>query len=252
MKLIYQFTLNKEQEVEKEEKSKNEAGEEVTVKKKVKEQVPHKFAIRTLNRGLKDEASIFYAVNLAENMRVGMMTHAQLRRRLIDDGGILSEQDKVDYVLWNTQLFEKQSEYQKSTLNNNPTDEDKKKTEDILKEIIELREKIREFEFSQSTLFEDTAEIHTKNKLMMWFMLMLSYKYDRDKLVPVFGEGSFEDRLKEYDKLEENEDEFNGLLIRKLLFVISAWQSGIIDANKLDKILQNIDKEDEKKESKTE
>jgi hypothetical protein len=62
---------------------------------------------------------------------------------------------------------------------------------------------------------------------------MLSYYSDKDDpkdedFVPVFGEGSFDDRLESYDDFYDEEDEFWLPVTKKLAFLTSFWHNGSI------------------------
>ena len=61
----------------------------------------------------------------------------------------------------------------------------------------------------------------------MFWVLNLSYKdNDNGTFSPVFGDGAFEDKLKEYDRLEETSDLFFEKLCQKLVLLISFWYMG--------------------------
>jgi hypothetical protein len=67
----------------------------------------------------------------------------------------------------------------------------------------------------------------------MWWTFMLGYYSDKDDpkdedFVPVFGEGSFDDRLESYDNFYDEEDEFWLPVTKKLAFLTSFWHNGSI------------------------
>ena len=117
MKIMFEFTIDKEEEeVEEIETSQNEKGEEVKITKKVKKNVPVNLAIRKPTRGLFDEAELFYGVKLSEGIKAGLLTRALLAKRFSNDGGIFSETDKEEYTKLYVSLFDLQHRFQKVSL----------------------------------------------------------------------------------------------------------------------------------------
>lgn len=49
-----------------------------------------------------------------------------------------------------------------------------------MEEIEKTREKIQNFEMTQSSLFEQTAENRARNKTIIWWLLNISYIQDED------------------------------------------------------------------------
>jgi hypothetical protein len=60
----------------------------------------------------------------------------------------------------------------------------------------------------------------------MWWILFLSYKKEGDNYTPLFGEGTYEQRIKKYDEIEEGEDEFLKNILTKFAYFVSFWYSG--------------------------
>lgn len=229
MKKLYEFTLNKEIELKETISEKNESGEEISVTKTVKKQIPQKIVIKKPTRLLFDEAELFYGVRLSEGIKAGLLTRALLSKRFTNDGGVFSEIDKEEYTKLYMKIFELQNDFQKISLKE---DKDRSEEENIeykalIKQITEIREKIQDYEFAQASLFDQTAENRARNKTIMWWVLNLSHQEDESgNLVPIFGEGSFEDRIMVYDKLEEMTDSFFEKLIKKLVLFVSFWYMG--------------------------
>ena len=63
-KWLYTFTINKETEVEKREKSTKD-GKDIETVEKVKETAPVEFLLQKPTRKLFDEAELFYGVNVS-------------------------------------------------------------------------------------------------------------------------------------------------------------------------------------------
>lgn len=225
-KWLYEFSLNKEKEVEETEVSKNEKGEEIKVTKKVKRLTPVKFKILKPNRKLHEQAELVYAVKLSEGVKAGLLTKPLLAKRYQNDGGSMSEPEKVEYTKLYLELFKLENEYQKDLLKNEKNAEDVKKLEDTLFGIANVRRQIQQIEYNQSTLFDQTAENKARNHVIMWWILFLSYSEEDGNLSPLFGEGTFEQRVFKYDELEETEDAFLLQAIRKITYLLSFWYMG--------------------------
>ena len=91
MKLLYEFDVFKEEVAPETEVRKDEAtGEEISIVRQVKKQVPHRFALRRPTRAMRDEADLFYSVQLSNFIKKGLLTHAQMATKFSNEGGILS------------------------------------------------------------------------------------------------------------------------------------------------------------------
>jgi hypothetical protein len=228
-KKIYEFVVRKEEEVDKVE-TKNENGKEVTITSKVKENVSRKFFIKKPTRGLFEEAELFYAVRLSEGIKAGLLTRSLLAKRYSNDGGALSDTEKEKYTESYVKLFEKQNEFQKLSSvkeKNERTKEEQEDFEKLTAEIVKLRTDIQDFEISQASLFDQTAENRARNKTILWWILNLSYMVDNDgKEICIFNDGSFDEKLALYDNFEESNDDWMKSVIKKFAFYISFWYMG--------------------------
>ena len=227
-KKIYEFTISKQEEVDKIE-TKLEDGKEITITSKVKEPVPRKFFIKKPTRALFEEAELFYAVKLSEGIKAGLLTRSLLSKRYSNDGGALSEQDKGKYAELYIKLFDKQNEFQKlSTIDKSERNkEDQDYFDKLSAEIINLRNEIQDFEIAQASLFDQTAENRARNKTILWWILHLSYMLDKEgKEACLFGDGSFDEKLNIYDGFEESQDEWLKSVVKKFAFYVSFWYMG--------------------------
>ena len=116
-KWLYEFEVFDKKEIEEVEVSKNENGEEVKTTKKTIKPVSVKFKIKKPTRSLFEEAELFYGVKLAEGIKAGMLTRPLLAKRYSNDGGPLSDPDKQRYAGLYLQLFQKESEFQRLSIN---------------------------------------------------------------------------------------------------------------------------------------
>lgn len=229
MKTMYTFVINEEKEIDKIEESKNENGEQIKITKKVKTNVPVKFAIKKPNRGLFDEAELFFGVRLSEGIKAGLLTRALLAKRFSNDGGVFSELDKEEYTKLYVRLFELQTEFQRVSLKEEKDRNENEKIEykKLLKEIAETREKLQDYEFAQASLFEQTAENRARNKTIMWWVLNLSMIEKGEKYENLFEGSSYEEKLSSYDLVEEKpEDSLERKALSKFVYLISFWYTG--------------------------
>jgi len=227
-KKIYEFTVSKQEEVDKTE-TKIEDGKEISITSKVTEGVPRKFFIKKPTRTLFEEAELFYAVRLSEGIKAGLLTRSLLSKRYSNDGGALSDQDKGKYAELYVKLFEKQNEFQKLSIvdKNDRSKEAQEYFDKLSSEIINLRTEIQDFEIAQASLFDQTAENRARNKTILWWILHLSFMIDKDgKESSVFGDGAFEERLALYDGIEDDQDEWLKTVIKKFAFYVSFWYMG--------------------------
>ena len=227
-KKIYEYVVKKEEEVDKVE-TKIENGKEITITSKVKELVPRNFFIKKPTRAMFEEAELFYAVRLSEGIKAGLLTRSLLSKRYSNDGGALSEKDKEKYAEFYLKLFEKQNEYQKLSIKekNERSKNEQEHFDDLTAEIINLRTEIQDFEISQASLFDQTAENRARNKTILWWILNLSYMIDKEnKEGCLFGDGTHEERLSVYDSFEDGADEWLKTIVKKFAFYISFWYMG--------------------------
>ena len=246
MRILNEFKLLKEENVEETETSVNDKGEEVKTTKNVKKPVEKTFVVKKPNRSLYDEAELFYGVKLSEGIKAGLLTRALLAKRFNNDGGILSDGERDKFAGLYMGLFEKQAKLQKLELRDSKelTSEEAREKELLIEELGSAREEIQEFEMAQAALFDQTAENRARNKTILWWVLQLSYEKVGDDYVEVFKGIGFEERLAEYDKFEELEDDFLDEMLKKFSYVVSFWFVTKADTKEqLDVLLNTADEE---------
>ena len=229
MKTMFEFDIYQEKEIEKVDVSTNEKGEEVKVTSKVKTTVPVKLAIKKPTRSLFDEAELFYGVRLSEGIKAGLLTRALLAKRFNNDGGVLSDEEQKEYNDLYLEFFNLQTEFQRLSIKEEAlrTDEEKKQIQNVIEKMNLARERLQRYEMAQANLFEQTAENRARNKTIMWWVLQLSLiQGDDKKFKELFQDGSYEDKLKRYDEIEEAESGIEKIAIQKLLYLISFWYIG--------------------------
>ena len=233
-KWLYAFTINRTEEIKTEEKSKNDQGEEITTVKIETKETPITLKIKKPNRRLYDDADLFYGVKLSEGIKAGLLTKTLLAKRYENDGGPMSNPEKEKYAKLYIDLYEKENEIQKIQLNlEKLSDEEKKKqlTECII-EMSTVKQDLHQFELSQQSLFDQTAEVRARNQAIMWWVLNLSYLGEDEKEEPFFLGDTFDEKLNTYDEIEERDNSFWGEAIRKFIYFVSFWESGQITTEK--------------------
>lgn len=229
MKKLFEFTISKSVVELQKETSTNEQGETVTTEKSVKKDVNQKVFLKKPGRAMYDEAELFYGVRLSEGIKAGLLTRQLLAKRFSNDGGILSDSDKDKYAELYIKLFDVQNKIERLSIKTieEKSAQEKEDTESLLKEAASLKEGLVDFELGQASLFEQTAENRARNKTILWWVLFLSFfEDDAGKQTPVFGEGSFDLKVAEYDRIEELDDAFSEALLKKVLYYISFWYVG--------------------------
>ncbi|NBW09159.1 MAG: hypothetical protein EBR82_14165 [Caulobacteraceae bacterium] len=252
MKTMFEFDIFQEKEVEKVDVSTNEKGEEVKITSKVKTTVPVKLAIKKPTRSLFDEAELFYGVKLSEGIKAGLLTRALLAKRFNNDGGVLSDEEQKEYNELYIEFFNLQNEFQKLSIKEESirTEEEKDNIKSVIEKMNNARDRLQKYEMAQANLFEQTAENRARNKTIMWWVLQLSLiQGDDKKFKELFNEGSYEEKLKRYDEIEESDSNLEKLALQKLLYLISFWYIGrAASQDEFEKLLGMTQKEDKTKE----
>ena len=245
MKKIYEFTIDKEEEVTEEEVIHEEDGATTTKTKKVKKFVPHKFFIRKATHAMMDDASLYYGVELAKAVKAGMLTESMLRKRFEEDGGLLNKSEISNYEKLYTELQDIIKETASiSSSNKKITKTQQKKLDELEDKKNDLLTQIQDFENQKSSLFNQTAETRARNKLIIWWIVNLSYKTEDDKDLLMWENENIQQRINEYHEWYENrEDVFSYEVGLKFLYYISFWIS--TSANSPEAFAQIAKKADE-------
>jgi hypothetical protein len=225
MKHIVKFSVLKEISKDVQVIKQDADGKDITVLEKATEKVPYNYILSKPSFSLKQESTLYYESIVAECIKRGIFSTIQLRKRFVDDGGILgSEEKKVYEGLW-SKIWVKKSELNK--LNEKPED-NKDEIKTLNDEILSILAELQSIEekSGNSMLYEHTAEKVASDRTAVWWMLFLSYKDNNGKFEPVFGNGKFEDRVKKYEELELSDDSFDYEVIQKLLLASTLWAFG--------------------------
>jgi hypothetical protein len=196
-----------------------------------------------------DDAELYYGVKLGDAVKAGMLTRSMLAKRFNNDGGVLSDEEQKEYNELYLDFFNLQNEFQKLSIKEESirTEEEKKAIQNNIEKMNDARERLQKYEMAQANLFEQTAENRARNKTIMWWVLQLSLIQDESKkFKDLFNEGSYEDKLKRYDEIEESESNLEKIALQKLLYLISFWYIGRAASQEEFEKLLNISKKEEK------
>ena len=126
------------------------------------------------------------------------------------------------------------------------TKEEQQELEIIIEELNASREQIQEFEMSQASLFDQTAENRARNKTILWWVLNLAYEKNGDDYKKIFDGEDHDARLASYDRYEEQEDDFIDEMLKKFSYVVSFWFITKAETQEeLDVLLKTSEEEEE-------
>ena len=248
IKELYSFVVDKE--IEKEEvttKVDKKTKEEITVKKKIKTTVPVTIKLKRPSRRELEEAELVFSVEMSKCVKKGILTKAMLAKKYSDTGGLMSEDDAKSLVDSYKKVFDIQNEYSRLEIIQNKTDKQKERVEEITSELADVRRQIVEFESNYQSLFDHTADVKAQNRLILWYVIMLTYiqEEDEESPKPYFGSGDFEDKLEEYYKREESEDNLYFLITKKAATVLAFWFfNQASDKESFDSLMKRLENND--------
>lgn len=230
MKLLYEFELSEEQDIEVPVESKNEAGEKTVTMKTEKKTVTARYGIKKPNRSLREAAQIFNAVEINDLIKLGVLTHAQLQRRLEDDGGTISNNQNQALNNISGELVKVSNEI--AELKKQLDEKKDEKTQEAydlkIKDLDRIKNQIANFYVNQMSLYQNTAEVIARNKTLAYYICFLSAKQDKGQWVEMFSspdtsKASFESRADQSDELFENANELDKKALSKLSNLIGTW-----------------------------
>jgi hypothetical protein len=228
MRKIYEFTVSRKEEVEEIEVSTDKEGNEIKKTKKVEKKVPHTFFIKRPSRSENDEAEMFRAAAESDCVQRGIMTSALLAKRLLNDGGVLTDEQKESYNKLQKDFFDKQPKYVELTEveESKRTKKQKEELKSLMEELTNIMQDMQDLEVASSNLYNRTAEAIARTKTVVWLTLHISYEEKDGKQIPFFGEGDYNKKIAKYDEMEEREDPYEYEVIQKFMLLVGSWYSG--------------------------
>ena len=193
-KELYSFSVDRE--IEKEvstTKKDKKTGEEIKVTKKVKEVEPLAIKLKKPSRRELEDAELEFSVEMSKCIKKGILTKAMLAKKYSDTGGLMSEDDATALIDNYKKIFEVQGEYSRLEIVQNKTGKQTKRVEEIAEELQIVRRKIVETESNYQALFDHTADVKAQNRLILWYVIMLTYVQgtEDENPKPYFGIGDF-------------------------------------------------------------
>lgn len=228
-KVIYEFIVNKEEEVEEEStsnKKNKETGEmeKVTTTKTIKKEVPYTVTIYQPSRRQIEDADMEFSVEMSKCIKRGILTKAMLAKKYSDSGGLLSEEDSSTLIRLYRELGEIQNSLGKLSQKKKKTAAEKKKEEQLTESFADTRRNIVDLETTYQNLFNHTADTKAQNKAILWYMLNLSHIKDHlGEETPLFPGSTNEEKEDSYYELDEGGDEIFDLVKDKLMTFVSFW-----------------------------
>ena len=228
-KVIYEFTVKKEEEVEKEStrnKKNKETGEteKVTTTKTLKEEVPYKVKIYEPSRRQVEDADMEFSIEMSRCIKKGILTKAMLAKKYSDSGGLLTEEDSTQLLRLYKELADLQNTLGKFMTKKKKTAEEKKKEDSLTEEFMAIRKKIVDLETTYQNVFNHTADTRAQNRTVLWYMLNLSYIEGTDgEETALFPGTSHEEKEDAYYQKDEAADELYELSREKLMTFVSFW-----------------------------
>lgn len=233
MKILYTFSVDKEQEVEKKTESVNEAGNTVTIVEKVKELAPVEFCLRKPSRVMHDNADLYYHGQVSKSMSAGLLPMALISKRLSNDGGIFSEEERKEFAKKRSELETKGLELQKlvSTPEAERQPDFTEQAEKIRARMHELVREIQEFELENQSMFSSSAEYRARSKTIVWWLVALLYKRQGEGWEPFFKGDTEEARIENWnesedDGLSDDELKFQNEVIKQASNAVTVWYHG--------------------------
>lgn len=232
-KWLYTFTINKEIEKDVVEDSVIN-GEKVKITKKVKENVPVRFALKRPNRRLYEQADMFYGVKLSEGIRAGLLTKALLLKRYRNDGGALSDADAKYFYELSSKLAALEEEHQRALINvdKNSDSEKIKKIDIIIQQKMDILKSLQTLESVNQALFAHTAETKAQVALNNWWIIYLSYrekegeKEGEEEFAEFFPGTSYEEKMNQWDIFEETRESYIVEALARFSLLIGLWNAG--------------------------
>jgi hypothetical protein len=225
-KELYSFTVFEQKERTVEEQSLDQTtGQEITIKKKVTEKVPFSVIIKKPTRRQIEDADLEYSVEMSKCIKKGILTKAMLAKKYSDTGGLMSESESQKLVDLYKSIYDLQNEMMRLEASTSKSEEIKNRLVEITVELTQSRKEIVDIESSYRALFDHTADSKAQNKVLLWYIINLSYiKKESDVEAKALYSGKeYEDRLVDFYAKEENPTEEYNSISKKLSTLMAFW-----------------------------
>ena len=232
IKLLYETQVKKQIE-EPSIEIVEENGAKIEIKRTVKKVKPIKLAAIKADRKLFKAAEMFYAKSLSYYLKEGLMPYSLVSKRYANDGGPMTdnERDKLKELRAESKRLEEEF----YTIGTEVTSENTEKKNKLLQRINKINMEISSIQNAYADIFDVTAEVKSRNDVIEWWVLHLLYvDLDGQGYKPFFGDGSYEEKVKQLEAFDNREDPFELECIKKLSYLISFWFTSRNNVTKLD------------------
>jgi hypothetical protein len=218
-----------------------------------------KYAILKASRRLREDGELFYSVEVSKFARAGVLPKAAWNTILSNGGGTISDKEREIYGNLLINFRDKSFELQSILIKNitERSEKEKKRSDELLEELEDIKKEIQTFESSQVSIFENTAESKARNKSILWWVLNLSYEKVDDEYSPIFEGETFDSKLDLYDAFEEDYEKYEFILgvLRRFTYLTTLWFLGRANKESEFKYFDDLfleEKEDSETETVTE
>jgi hypothetical protein len=249
LKEVYSFTVERTEKVkisETEEREKEDGTKEnVEVTKEVEQPVPYRIIIKQPNRREMEEAELEFSIEMSRCIKQGILTKAMLAKKYSDSGGLMAEEDAKELSRAYMKFSEQTNDLTRLTSKSVKSEKDEQKIKALGGRLAETRKRIVDMETNYAALFTHTADSRAANKAVTWYLLNLSYmrKDNDDEVQAIFKGESFEDKIDEYYRLEEEGSDMYHVASSKLATYVSYWyySAGAVTDSDFEKLQEDID-----------
>jgi hypothetical protein len=249
---VYSFSVEQVEKVKvtEMEERKNDAGdvEQVEVTKEVDQEVPYMVIIKQPNRREMEEAELEFSIEMSRCIKQGILTKAMLSKKYSDSGGLMAEEDAQDLSRMYMKFAELSNDLTRLTTKPSQTDKEKERIKSKSGDLGILRKQIVDMETNYASLFNHTADSRAANKAVTWYLLNLSYmrRNEDDDANPIFKGETFQDKIDEYYRLEEQGSDLYHMISSKLATYVSYWyySAGAVASEDFEKLQEEMDNGD--------
>ncbi len=212
-KELYSFSVEYPITERVEEKSFNEAGEEIIKIVNKKTSALRKITINKPSRKQNDEAELIKAKKYSKFLSDGILSRSMLLKKHSDNGGIITKLEQETYAESLIKIREIEIEIQKFIVELNVkeekdlTDEQSAKLSEFSEKIKQYQEKINDIEEKYQNEFSNTAEALAERERVKYLIFTLTEWQVSGKTIPMFEGKTFEERYESYCKLEDADEE---------------------------------------------
>ena len=185
------------------------------------------FSIKKPTRLELDETDMFYSQVISECVSRGILTKEMMLKKYLDFGGVMSKKESKQY----------NDSYQKFLVLSQQIEECKneKKRTKLEEERLEHYSILQDVENEQEKLFDRTADIIARNRVMLYLVFTLAYRDDgKDSYSPVFPGESHEERYDSFSEDEEKDTDDAHALLAHFSYLVYFWYYGDKNVNEKD------------------